>query len=196
MQMTITEAIEQATKFTEGETFHAGSTGWKTVMARLLEEVKTLIVEISEAKKTGGYTCHVCGALRSECEIMKRTSDNVALRAAEIAGSQDAIGKTPAQVSTAILREFGLDIPCHCPACRIAEETNEPQGPLPAAILAGEIDDAAEKLAELAKEIDIYNGLKHEGAIRAIGTFKTFLVLFAKHLRTETIEVKFEESIK
>lgn len=75
---------------------------------RLINIIDGLTRERDEAKKTGGYTCHVCGALRAECDIMKRTSDDVARRAAAVAGSQDAIGKTPAQVATAILREFGL----------------------------------------------------------------------------------------
>lgn len=86
--------------------------GWPAVQTqqidRLIAIIDQLTVERDEAKKTGGYTCHVCGALRAECEIMKRTSDDVARRAADVAGSQDAIGKTPAQVAAAILREFGL----------------------------------------------------------------------------------------
>lgn len=40
MNMTLDQAIEQAEKFTEGATFHAGSEGWKAVMAVLLAEVK------------------------------------------------------------------------------------------------------------------------------------------------------------
>lgn len=148
MTISLNNAIEQATKFTEGATFRAGSTGWKTVMARLLEEVK-----------------RQREALSAGIPILEEAANRI--------------------------EELESD-PCRCHACQIAEEVNEPQGPLPAAILAGEIDDAAEKLADIAKEIDIYNGLKHEGAIRAIWTFKTFLVLFAQQLRTETIEVKFD----
>ena len=75
---------------------------------KLVATIDQLTIERDEAKKTGGYTCHVCGALRAECEIMRRTRDDVARRAADVAGSQDAIGKTPAQVAAAILREFGL----------------------------------------------------------------------------------------
>lgn len=44
--------------------------------------------ELAEAKKTGGYTCHVCGALRKECDIMKRTRQDTLKECAEIMEAQ------------------------------------------------------------------------------------------------------------
>lgn len=61
----------------------------------------------------------------------------------------------------------------------------DPIPALSAAILADMIDREADELADLAKEIDIYNGLKYEEAIKEIGTFKVALVLFAKQLRED-----------
>jgi len=40
-------------------------------ISALVDAVDHLELELTESKKTGGYTCHVCSALRTECEILK-----------------------------------------------------------------------------------------------------------------------------
>lgn len=75
--MTIDEALQLSDEWTQGHTFYEGMVGWRVAIATLAAEVRQLRIERDETKKNHGYSCHVCGALRRECEIMKRTSDDV-----------------------------------------------------------------------------------------------------------------------
>lgn len=54
--------------------------GWPAVQTqqidRLISIIDQLTIERDETKKNHGYSCNVCGALRTECEIMKRTADD------------------------------------------------------------------------------------------------------------------------
>ena len=95
--------------------------GWPAVQMhqidRLIEIIDGLTHERDEAKKTGGYTCHVCGALRRECDIMKRSSDDAtertATRCAEIAHNwrDEKTGISCCHrldIEAEIRREFGI----------------------------------------------------------------------------------------
>lgn len=75
--------------------------------------------------------------------------------------------------------------PCRCPACHIAEETNEPQGPLPAYMLAYKADELADALADFAFEVDIACGLKHDLMVCIAKHYSQRMVQFAKQLMEE-----------
>lgn len=148
--------------------------------------MKMSIHEAIEVKREK-CNCHACQIVEEANEELSE-HDTAVFAVAEYIKTY-ALGKCISNSSAADLADEIIEVFTH--------HEQQPKGPLPAVLLADMIDHEADELADIAKEIDIYNGLKHEGAVKAIGTFKTFLTLFAKQLRTETIEVKkFEESMK